>query len=48
MSIVFVRQATLEDIHIVADILYEAALWLKQRNMTLWGEQEIKSLPIFF
>lgn len=43
MSAVFVRQATLEDIQTVADILQEAALWLKQRNMTLWGEQEISA-----
>ena len=47
MSTFFVRQATLEDIKTVSNILHEAALWLKQRNMTLWGEQEISAKAVF-
>ena len=43
MSIISVRQATLEDIETVSDILNEAASWLKQRNMKLWGKQEIST-----
>lgn len=38
---VSVRQATLEDISLVSGILGEAALWLEQRNMALWGEAEV-------
>lgn len=36
-----VRQATLEDISLVSEILCEAALWLEQQNMALWGEAEV-------
>ena len=43
MSTFLVRQATLEDFRIVSNILCEAASWLKQQNMTLWGEQEISA-----
>ena len=46
MSAFFVRQATLEDIKTVCSILQEAALWLEQRNMKLWGEQEISAKVI--
>ena len=38
---VSVRQATLEDLSIVSSILNEAALWLEQQNMALWGEDEV-------
>ena len=38
---VLVRQATLEDISLVSATLCEAALWLEQRNMALWGEAEM-------
>lgn len=38
---VSVRQATLEDISLVSEILREAALWLEQQNMALWGEAEV-------
>lgn len=41
MLSVSVRQATLEDISLVSAILYEAALWLEQQNMALWGEAEV-------
>ena len=47
MSTFFIRQATLEDIKTVSNILHEAALWLKQRNMTLWEEQEISAKAVF-
>ena len=43
MTDILVRKATLEDLTVVSDILYEAALWLKQRNMTLWEEPEISA-----
>ena len=38
---VSVRQATLEDLSIVSNILNEAALWLEKQNMALWGEDEV-------
>lgn len=41
MSTILVRQATLEDLATVCDILQEAALWLEKRNIALWGEKEI-------
>ncbi|MEO0377975.1 MAG: GNAT family N-acetyltransferase [Cyanobacteria bacterium P01_A01_bin.17] len=41
MQPITVRQATLEDLPIVAAILEEAASWLEQRNMALWGDDEI-------
>ena len=41
MSPVLVRQAALEDLPTVSDILYEADSWLEQQNMGLWGEDEI-------
>ena len=44
---VSVRQATLEDVETVSDILNEAASWLKQRNMKLWGEREISTKVVF-
>lgn len=37
----FVREATLEDIDLVSDILCEAVLWLEQKNMPLWRLDEI-------
>ena len=43
MPNVLIRQATSEDIETVFDILNEAALWLKQRNMKLWGRREISA-----
>jgi GNAT superfamily N-acetyltransferase len=46
MSAILVRQATLEDIKTVSDILNEAASWLEQRNMKLWGEQEISTKAV--
>ena len=46
MTSVLVRQATIKDAGIVSDILHEAALWLKQRNMTLWGEREISTTVV--
>lgn len=48
MSTISVRQATLEDIKTVSDILNEAASWLEQRNMKLWGEQEISTKVVLF
>jgi hypothetical protein len=41
MQPISVRQATLDDLSTVSNILSEAALWLKQQNMALWGEKEI-------
>lgn len=38
---VSVRQAVLEDLSTVSGILSEAASWLEQQNMTLWGEAEV-------
>ena len=43
----FVRQATLEDIDLVSDILCEAALWLEQQNMPLWRMDEISSTCLY-
>jgi GNAT superfamily N-acetyltransferase len=39
-----VRQATLNDLSTVSDILTEAAVWLEQKNMVLWQQEHI-SLP---
>jgi GNAT superfamily N-acetyltransferase len=36
-----VRQATPDDLSTVADILNEAAFWLKQNNMALWEKMDI-------
>ena len=47
MGSIFVRQARLEDTSTVSDILHEAALWLKQKDMPLWGEDEVSSEGIF-
>lgn len=41
MSPISVRQAALEDHSTVSGILSEAALWLEQKGMPLWGEKEI-------
>jgi GNAT superfamily N-acetyltransferase len=40
------RQATLEDIDAVSEILSEAAAWLEQKNMVLWRETEIGTTAI--
>jgi GNAT superfamily N-acetyltransferase len=39
-----IRQATLQDIDAVADILREAARWLEESGMAMWREDEL--LPI--
>jgi GNAT superfamily N-acetyltransferase len=36
-----VRQATLNDLLTVSDILYEAVLWLEQQNMVLWQKEDV-------
>ncbi len=36
-----VRQATLDDLITVSDILTEVAVWLEQKNMGLWKEEHI-------
>jgi len=41
MLSISVRQATLNDLLTVSDILDEAASWLKQRNMALWEKEEV-------
>ena len=41
-----IRQATPQDVEIVADILKEAARWLKQVGMPLWQEGELESSRI--
>jgi GNAT superfamily N-acetyltransferase len=38
---ILVRQATLEDLSTVTEILAEAALWLEQKNMLLWQQEHI-------
>ena len=43
MSTISISQASLKDLKTVSSILHEAALWLKQRNMMLWGEREISA-----
>lgn len=40
MQPISVRQADLDDLLTVSSILSEAALWLKQQNIALWGEKE--------
>jgi GNAT superfamily N-acetyltransferase len=47
MLLVSVRQATPEDLLTVADILYEAALWLEQQNMALWDKNEVAPKAIW-
>jgi N-acetylglutamate synthase-like GNAT family acetyltransferase len=37
-----IRQAALQDIDVVADILREAAAWLEQSGMPLWREDELQ------
>jgi len=37
-----IRQATLQDIDVVSDILREAAAWLQQRGMPLWRQDELQ------
>ncbi|WP_310489690.1 GNAT family N-acetyltransferase [Chamaesiphon sp. VAR_69_metabat_338] len=41
MSPISVRQATLDDISIVSEILAEAAAWLDRQNMSLWQPEHI-------
>lgn len=41
-----IRQATLQDVEIVADILKEAARWLEQAGMPLWREEELEPARI--
>ncbi|WP_228038264.1 GNAT family N-acetyltransferase [Nodosilinea sp. LEGE 06152] len=41
MLSISVRQATLNDLLVVSDILDEAAAWLKQQNMALWEKEEV-------
>lgn len=40
MQTISVRQATLDDLSTVSSILSEAALWLKQQNITLWEDKK--------
>lgn len=40
MSIISVRQATLNDLSAIFDIFYETALWLKKHNIKLWRDKE--------
>jgi hypothetical protein len=37
-----IRQAALQDIDVVSDILREAAAWLEQNEMPLWREDELQ------
>src|SRR5262249_56703299 len=37
-----IRQAKLQDIDVVSDILREAAAWLEQRGMPLWRQDELQ------
>jgi GNAT superfamily N-acetyltransferase len=37
-----IRQAALQDIDVVCDILREAAAWLEQNEMPLWCEDELQ------
>jgi len=41
MQPISVRQATLDDLLTVSEILSEAAAWLEQKNMTLWQQEHI-------
>ncbi|MBG1265363.1 GNAT family N-acetyltransferase [Nostoc sp. WHI] len=36
-----IRQATIQDTVIVSDVLLEAALWLQERGIPLWGDSEV-------
>jgi GNAT superfamily N-acetyltransferase len=44
---VSVRQAVLDDVSKVSDILSEAALWLEQQNMALWEEREVSPKVVY-
>jgi GNAT superfamily N-acetyltransferase len=46
MSSILVRQAISDDRLTVLDILTEAALWLEQKNMPLWGKTEISAAVV--
>src|SRR5262245_61279294 len=37
-----IRQATLQDIDVVSDILREAPAWLEHRGMPLWRQDELQ------
>jgi GNAT superfamily N-acetyltransferase len=41
-----IRQATIADLEIVADVLAEAAMWLERRNMRLWQPEHIAPTAI--
>ncbi len=41
-----IRQATPQDVEVVADILKEAARWLEQAGMPLWQEAELEPAAI--
>ena len=41
-----VRQAALDDLSTVSEILAEAAVWLEQKNMVLWQQEHISSAVI--
>ncbi|MBW4454007.1 MAG: hypothetical protein KME55_15555 [Nostoc indistinguendum CM1-VF10] len=36
-----IRQATIQDTVIVSDVLLEAALWLQERGIPMWGDSEV-------
>ncbi|MCC5642337.1 GNAT family N-acetyltransferase [Nostoc sp. CHAB 5824] len=36
-----IRQATIQDTVIVSDVLLEAALWLQERGIPLWGDSQV-------
>ncbi|MEA5626474.1 GNAT family N-acetyltransferase [Nostoc sp. UHCC 0251] len=36
-----IRQATIQDTVIVSDVLLEAALWLQELGIPLWGDSEV-------
>jgi GNAT superfamily N-acetyltransferase len=36
-----IRQASIQDTVIVSDVLLEAALWLQERGIPLWGDSEV-------
>ncbi|MEH2139444.1 GNAT family N-acetyltransferase [Nostoc sp.] len=36
-----IRQATIQDTVIVSNVLLEAALWLQERGIPLWGDSEV-------
>jgi GNAT superfamily N-acetyltransferase len=43
MLSISIHQAILEDLSTVSGILSEAAFWLEQQNMPLWGKNEVAS-----